>query len=430
LGTEKRRPKGVEKFASRHSPTIATLFLPRISREAEFAGLSQFILWSDVWPTVAESDWGVAMKTISALRANHPVGYRILAAIMFAGLMATSYEDYGTPISLVGRIVGSTVGGALLLTESLLAGAIMCGVVGFYVPAFFEIQLGLALLLFIVAWRTSLPLTLTSAIGVAGLFALYFGKSRHYPAITVSDMVLSPALITALAVGAGAQTRRLRVANERLVELAAVDRRNAVIEERRRIARELHDVAAHHLSAVVVKSKLALRINTVEDLRQASEFAATSAGEALGSMRQLVGVLSDVTDGAPLAPQPRLEELAAITRRMVSAGLNVEMTDLSTIPALSRQIELAVVRIVQEALTNVLRHRGPGDVWVSIVHSARAVDVMVDDDGAPPDSTIDFGQGHGLVSMRERATACGGDLRIECSPKGGWRIGATLPTTP
>jgi signal transduction histidine kinase len=375
------------------------------------------------------------MKSISALRANHPVGYRVLAAIMFVGLMATSYEDYGTPISLVGRIVGSTVGGALLLfshrrpTESLLAGAIMCGVVGFYVPAFFEIQLGLALLLFIVAWRTSLPLTLTSAIGVAGLFALYFGKSRHYPAIGVSDMVLSPALITALAVGAGAQTRRLRVANERLIELAAVDRRNAVIEERRRIARELHDVAAHHLSAVVVKSKLALRINTPEDLRQANEFASTSASEALGSMRQLVSVLSDVTESAPLAPQPRLEELAAITRRMVSAGLNVEMTDLSTIPTLSRQTELAVVRIVQEALTNVLRHRGPGDVWVSIVHSARAVDVLVDDDGTPPDS-IDFGQGHGLVSMRERATACGGDLRIERSPKGGWRIGATLPTTP
>jgi signal transduction histidine kinase len=370
-----------------------------------------------------------------ALRVSQPVGYRILAAIMFVGLMATSYEDYGRPLSLVGRLVGSFLGAALLLgshrrpTESLIACAVMCGVVGFYSPAFFEIQLGLALLLFIVAWRTSFPLTITSLVGVAGLMALYIGKSRHYAGIGVSDIVLSPVLTTALAVGAGAQTRRLRVANERLVELAAVDRRNAVIEERRRIARELHDVAAHHLSAVVVKSKLALRIDTPEDLRQANEFAASSAGEALTSMRQLVSVLSDVTESAPLAPQPRLDELTAITRRMESAGLRVEMTDLSTIPELSRQTELAVVRIVQEALTNVLRHRGPGDVWVSIVHSARAVDVLVDDDGTPPESAVDYDRGHGLVSMRERATTCGGDLRIERSPRGGWRIGATLPTS-
>jgi signal transduction histidine kinase len=413
----------------------------RIRREAEFASNIRrmnvnIIRKDDVQRPTGPSDYGVALNPIPLLRLTQPVGYRVLAAIMFAGLMTTSYEDYGTPISLVGRVVGSTIGGTLLLvshrrpTESLLGGAIMCAVVGFYVPAFFEIQLGLALLLFIVAWRTSLPLTLTSAIGVIGLFALYLGKSRHYPAIGVSDMILSPALITALAVGAGAQTRRLRVANERLVELALVDRRNAVIEERRRIARELHDVAAHHLSAVVVKSKLALRIDTPEDLRQANEFAAASASEALGSMRHLVSVLSDVTDGAPLAPQPRLEELTAITRRMESAGLHVEMTNLSTIPTLSRQTELAVVRIVQEALTNVLRHRGPGDVWVSIVNSACALDVFVDDDGTPPDSTVDFGHGHGLVSMRERAAACGGDLRIERSPRGGWRIGATLPTAP
>jgi signal transduction histidine kinase len=377
----------------------------------------------------------VAKNPISALRVNQPVGYRILAAVIFVGLMATSYEDHGSNLSAAARLVGSTIGALVMLaahrkpTESLLVTAVLCGVVGFFVPEFFEIQLGLALLLFIVAWRTSFPLSLTSAVGFVGLFLLYLGKSRHYPAIDVSEMILSPGLTTALAVGAGAQTRRLRVANERLIELAAVDRRNAVIEERRRIARELHDVAAHHLSAVVVKSKLALRIDTPEDLRQANEFAAASAGEALGSMRQLVGVLSDVTEEAPLAPQPRLDELTAITRRMESAGLRVMMTDLASIPPLARQTELAVVRIVQEALTNVLRHRGPGDVWVSIVHSARAVDVLVDDDGTPPDSAADFGHGHGLVSMRERATACGGDLRIERSPKGGWRIGATLPHT-
>ncbi len=393
----------------------------------------KFILWVDARAFDRRAHSRVAIRSIP-LRGNQPAGYVILAGIVFVGLMATSYEDYGTRMSLSGRLAGSVVGGALVLcsrrrpTESLIVSAIMCAVVGYYLPAFFEIQLCVALLLFIVSWRTSLPLTITSCVGLAGLMALYFGKSQHYEGIAVSDIALSPVLVTALSVGAGAQTRRLRVANERLIELAAVDRRNTVIEERRRIARELHDVAAHHLSAVVVKSKLALRIDTFEDLRQANEFAASSAGEALSSMRYLVSVLSDVTETAPLAPQPRLEELTSITRRMQSAGLRVDMTDLSTIPELSRQIELAVVRIVQEALTNVLRHRGPGNVWVNIAHSAQAVDITVDDDGTPPEPPIDFGRGHGLVSMRERANACGGDLRIECSPRGGWRVGATLPT--
>jgi signal transduction histidine kinase len=121
---------------------------------------------------------------------------------------------------------------------------------------------------------------------------------------------------------------------------------------------------------------------------------------------------------------------------MESAGLQVDMTDLSTVPPLSRQVELAVVRIVQEALTNVLRHRGPGKVWVDIVHSARAVDVVIEDDGNPDlrttaETSADVGGtlgGHGLLSMRERADACGGQLRIDRSPRGGWRVGASLPT--
>jgi signal transduction histidine kinase len=375
-----------------------------------------------------------------------------VAVLMTVVLFASTLTDYDPP-SILWQGIGSLASGALMIfafrfpTQALVVCAIACGLAGWFAPAFFAIQLEFVLLLFIVAWRTSFPLALTAAVGVLGVFVLYLGKSTHYDVINTYDIIATPILLTSLAVGAGSQTRRLRIANERLVTLAAVDRRNAVVEERRRIARELHDVAAHHLTAVVVKSKIALRVDTPDDLREASNFAARSATDALASMRQLVGVLSDQNDELLLSPQPRLDELTSIARRMESAGLCVDMSDLTAIPPLSRQVELAVVRIVQESLTNVLRHRGPGNVWVKISHRAKVVDVIVEDDGAQDSGGVSPGSvdpmdgssaalnsaidahpgGHGLVSMRERAAACGGQLRIDRSPRGGWRIGATFP---
>jgi signal transduction histidine kinase len=239
-------------------------------------------------------------RKLASLSGIAPTGYVVLAVLMTVTLFATSFDDSGLAIPLVWQLVGSLLGGSIMIlayrnpTESLLLCAVACALVGWFVPAFYSLQLELVLLLFIVAWRTSLPLAVTSGVGLVSATALYLGKSTNYPAITITDIIVTPILLTGLSVGAGAQTRRLRVANEQLLKLAAVDRRNAVVEERRRIARELHDVAAHHLSAVVVKSKIALRLDTAQDLRDANTFAAGSASDALASMRQLVGVLSDL----------------------------------------------------------------------------------------------------------------------------------------
>jgi signal transduction histidine kinase len=364
--------------------------------------------------------------------------YSFYAVLIFFALWATSYNDYDEYLDLRVRLGFCLMSSALLLLAkfrpvmSLIGLALLSLLIGWIAPSLASIEILVVVAIFLVSWQTNFSLIGTMLIGVSAISGMYWLKLNGEHKGGEISILLQGLLVSGLGVGFGSQTRRLRVANERLVKLADADKRNAVVEERRRIARELHDVAAHHLSAVVVKSKLALRLDTHDDLRVANEFASGSATEALSSMRNLVGVLSEVDEAVPLAPQPRLDELLNIKRRMESAGLAIDLQMTSALPPLSRQVELAVVRIVQEALTNVLRHRGPGQAWVNIGLDSVALNamlnVMVDDDGAAPAVGENYMTGHGLLSMQERATSCGGLFKIGRSPQGGWRVAAALPS--
>jgi signal transduction histidine kinase len=360
-------------------------------------------------------------------------GFGLYAVVSFALLWLSSYNEYDDGASLSVR-VGFSATAALAFfvakthpVHSLVLLAGLCIVVGIFAPGLVAVELLVIVAIFLVSWRTSFPLFATLTIGVIGISTMYAAKLLGLGRSLDVSILLQGLVESGLSVGFGAQTRRLRLANERLVLLAETDRRNAVVEERRRIASELHDVAAHLLSAVAVKSKLAQRLDTHEDLRSANSFAGKTASEALVSMRTLVGVLNAEDNDAPLAPQPRLNELINIQNRMAVAGLAVDMVIPPDLGDLPRQVELAVVRIVQESLTNTLRHRGPGRAWVRIAAVAKTLTVEIDDDGSAPLSAPEFQFGHGLVGMRERATACGGTLLVEPSPRGGWRIAAHLP---
>jgi signal transduction histidine kinase len=393
-----------------------------------------------------EPEWTVQVLR-STLFKNQWTAWTLLS---FAALFVTSYNQYDDHLTLTPRVILCAAAASLLLLSrvrpvaSLVGLSAFCVLVGQIAPNLIQVQFLLVVVVFLVSWKTSFSLPATMAIGSFGITAMYYAKHFGEGRNELFSFAIDAVLTNGLAVGFGSQTRRLRVANDRLVALAVVDRRNAVVEERRRIARELHDVAAHHLSAVIVKSKVALKLNSQEDLRSANQFASDTATEALNSMRALVGVLSDVEEGAEFLPQPRLDALLAIKARMESAGLCVDMQQSPELPQLTRQVELAIVRIVQESLTNVLRHRGPGNAWIAIgsgsgvssgadgkgtVH-ASGLRVTVDDDGSTsPNSAQDYGSGHGLLSMRERALACGGTLSVEASPRGGWRIAAMFPNT-
>ncbi|HEX9993067.1 MAG TPA: histidine kinase [Acidimicrobiales bacterium] len=205
--------------------------------------------------------------------------------------------------------------------------------------------------------------------------------------------------------------------------------RRAVADERVRLARELHDVTAHHVSVIAVQAEAgqALLPDRPERAAEVLEGIATSAREALGELRRLLGVLrEDSAAGGDRVPQPGLGALPALVDQVRAAGLPVDLRvegDAQPVPA---AVDVSAYRIVQEGLTNVLRHAGPCSAAVVVRYEPGAVALEVADDGAGPPSGD--GDGLGLVGMRERAAMIGGHLEAGPRPGGGFAVRARLPT--
>lgn len=259
--------------------------------------------------------------------------------------------------------------------------------------------------------------------------------------------VLFHEFATAVVIGLGVvvhEQRRTAAAlaarNAELERLRHVEAQQAIADERTRIARELHDVAAHHLTAVIIRAQAADRVAATrpEVASEAVRWIATTAREALAAMRQTVRVLrsDDGSGRATLAPGPSLADLPSIAARVGDAGLPVSLRMADPLPPLDRQTELAAVRIAQEALTNALRHAGAGQAVVSLRAAEGGVLLDVEDDGTTADpagaavaGTGEAGsRGHGLIGMRERAASCGGRLLVDRGALGGWRVRAWLPS--
>ncbi|HYJ60543.1 MAG TPA: sensor histidine kinase [Actinomycetota bacterium] len=218
--------------------------------------------------------------------------------------------------------------------------------------------------------------------------------------------------------------RRRRIVDER--ERAA---RDAVTQERARIARELHDVVAHAMTVMVVQAGAA---RTVIDRDPGEASAAIRRVEETGrvglaEMRRLIGVLQDTPTDAALAPQPGLDGLDALLDTIRAAGVPVEAMTEGTPRDLPPGVDLTAYRVIQEALTNVLRHAGPAaHTSVTLRYAPDGVEVRVADDGRGPVAAID-GRGHGLVGMRERVTLFEGTLETGPRPGGGFEVRAWLP---
>jgi signal transduction histidine kinase len=211
--------------------------------------------------------------------------------------------------------------------------------------------------------------------------------------------------------------------------------RRAVAEERSRIARELHDVVTHHVSVMVIQADAAESALTrqPEEARTALTTIAATGRQALGDMRTMLGVLGpptgtepSLTPGVP-EPAPGLDRLGDLLESVRAAGLPVELSVTGERQRLHPRIELSAYRIIQEALTNTLKHARGSKANVSLTFGSRVLDVTIADDGgrrASP-STSD-GHGRGLIGMRERVAMLGGELRAE--PTGeGFRVEARLP---
>jgi signal transduction histidine kinase len=208
---------------------------------------------------------------------------------------------------------------------------------------------------------------------------------------------------------------------------AALERQaqGAVAAERARVARELHDIVAHHLSVVVLQAAGA-RVSGAP-AAAALEKIEHSGRQALTEMRRLLGVLREAHDEPGMTPQPGMGELAALAENVRAAGLPVHLVvdgDHATLPA---AVSVSAYRIVQEALTNVLKHAGPAHAEVSIGCVVGAVTIQVTDDGAGNPSAAAQTGGQGLAGMRERVAIFGGELLAGPRPGGGFAVCARLP---
>jgi signal transduction histidine kinase len=210
--------------------------------------------------------------------------------------------------------------------------------------------------------------------------------------------------------------------------------RQAVADERTRIARELHDVVSQALGVIVMQAGGAGSVPVLEDPDAKAVLATIeqTGRQAFAEMRRLVGVLRDDDEAAALAPQPTVGEIPALLTRLAAAGLDVDLEIEGSRREASAGVELSAYRIVQEALTNTLKHSGAGHATVRLSWSQDLLEVEVSDDGpiaglaVPSPVRADSG-GKGLVGMRERVMLFGGELEAGPGPHGGYRVAARLP---
>lgn len=221
-----------------------------------------------------------------------------------------------------------------------------------------------------------------------------------------------------------ARTRQERVIASRMARTESKRRREN--EERLRIARELHDVVAHHISLINVQAGSALHVLEKRPEQAETALIAIKAAskEALVELRTLVGILRDDGEAAPRTPVGRLSSLSALIERAGHAGLPAESITTGSERPLPSTVDLAAFRIIQEAITNVVRHAGAGRAAIVLGYGVEELVITVDDDG----QGISGPPGNGIQGMRERAEALGGSLEVGPGPLGGTRVRAVLST--
>jgi signal transduction histidine kinase len=391
------------------------------------------------------------------LRADPLIGDSVLAALLAAvslwvALAFDSGGVAGPALTFAGLRRPDTPGAVLLVLACLCAAprrrwpyALLClnqalmivlSALG-YNPSLSGVA-GLVLIYTVAAYR-GLALSL---VGVATAVAghVLTGVSSGTPPDWTYDALTSALTLAAWMGGRSIRLRRAYLAEledraERLERARDADRRAARAEERSRIARELHDVVAHHVSVMTVQAAAARKVLASSPDAAADALSAIEemGRTAMAEMRNIVGVLrTDGEEGGERAPQPGIHDLPTLVEQMREAGLRTQLWIEGDEPRLPPGVDLAAYRLIQEALTNSLRHAGPSArAWVTVRHEPSVLTVHVEDDGhgpaARPRRANGDRPGHGLVGIRERVALYGGILRIGPRQGGGFEVRARFP---
>lgn len=256
------------------------------------------------------------------------------------------------------------------------------------------------------------------------------------PGQTPVTVAVSEVLAVLLPYGLG-RMMRARVARERadreMAERIDAGRelraQTALYGERARIARELHDVIAHSVSVMVIQAGGARMVMSAEPERaEASLRSVERAGrDALAEMRRLLGVLDGQADPRALAPQPGLADIDDLLSRAQSSGLTTDLHVDGEPSTVSPALDLCAYRIVQEALTNAIKHAAPARAEVRLRWEQSALEIQISDDGRGPGAHNGFSGGHGIAGMRERVALHGGSIHCGAGESGGFTVRARLP---
>jgi signal transduction histidine kinase len=384
-------------------------------------------------------------RATSGLRLSAAAVARVLPAIFLtlAAVTESAVRSAATGAGVQRALVLCLVAGATAIPSAFAAGqtiAVAVTVAGVLSLTLFHTLTVAGLLTELVIFYrlagADLPANraLALAVGVAVVFVVLV-FTRPVPGgseagvLTVLLASLAPAAVLAGALRrAQDQARRHDAARQ----VAAEDLLDHVARgERARIARELHDVVAHHISMIAVQAETARVATPGLPAAGARRLAAIgdTARSALTEMRRLLGILREdaEVDGAELRPQPGLEQLNDLLDQARDASGSAARLILTGSPApLDPGVELAAYRIVQEALTNTRRHARGAAVDVELRYTDRALLLRIRDNGPGPGAPTALG-GHGLSGMRERAIAVGGRLQTSAAPGGGFLVEATLP---
>jgi signal transduction histidine kinase len=255
---------------------------------------------------------------------------------------------------------------------------------------------------------------------------------------SVAEVLSSWALLGGLPFAVGRTLATRRVLTRELASTAArledeqeVHVRRAAAEERNRMARELHDVIAHNVSVMVIQTSAARRVarTELEAAREALRVVEGAGREALVELRRIVGVLRHTDDQLAGSAAPGLSQLNALADRARAAGLPVDLRLQGRVAALAPGLDLVAYRVVQEALTNAIKHAGPARAQVKVSVGAREIELEVTDNGCrgAPGHGEQERSGHGLVGMSERVMLYGGELHAQRSPRGGFEVRARIP---
>lgn len=262
--------------------------------------------------------------------------------------------------------------------------------------------------------------------GIAAYALVYIGR----PEFRRANEVAFDLLVLGVAWGAGQVVRRrgqLEVRNALLVRAGTEEAQAAVERERKRIARELHDVVAHNVSVMLVQAAAAKRLLARDPDSGMSllEVVERAGREAVDEMQMLLGILRDSGEAASLAPRPGMDRLDELIAQVRDAGLNVAVRIEGKERPLPAPLDMSAYRIVQEALTNTLKHAGTAHADVFVRFGDQQVELEVRDNGCGNSGSPDGG--YGLLGIRERVLLYGGDFEAGPRPDGGFRVHARLP---